>query len=369
MTGDNSTERRWEHGSEMAWPACAPVTSSERGARSAWPADAVLCGSGRDALRLLLSYGREQRGWQRLLLPSFFCQDVVEPLAEELPVALYRDDPTQERLDLAAVHARTGDVVMTVNYFGLRGATSMVGALPSGAELIEDHTHDPWAHGALQSGADWCVASLRKTLPIPDGGIAWSPRGHAMPSVPAKTAERRTASLEKLAGMVLKRVYLDGAPVEKDTFRALLAAGEAHIAAGDISAMPDWTRALLPTFPMALWRERRARNHRAFVEAFGRQEWGRVLAPADESGVCPFSVMLVVDSPARRAGLRAALIDAHIYPAVLWSLEQPVVPGIPEADVDLSRRLLSLHCDARYSEDDMRRVARSVIALGASLHA
>jgi hypothetical protein len=70
-------------------------------------------------------------------------------------------------------------------------------------------------------------------------------------------------------------------------------------------------------------------------------------------------VVLVFDDPAVRDRCRTSLIPERIYPAVLWPLEAPVIP-LPEDAVLLSRRILSLHCDFRYTAEDMLRVAAVV---------
>jgi hypothetical protein len=40
--------------------------------------------------------------------------------------------------------------------------------------LVEDHSHDPFSPWAVGSSADYAFCSLRKTLPVPDGGLLWS---------------------------------------------------------------------------------------------------------------------------------------------------------------------------------------------------
>jgi hypothetical protein len=45
---------------------------------------------------------------------------------------------------------------------------------------------------------------------------------------------------------------------------------------------------------------------------------------------------------------------------VLWPLEDQVLEGIPDFDRDLSRALLSIHCDFRYTPTDMDTVAQIV---------
>ena len=77
----------------------------------------------------------------------------------------------------------------------------------------------------------------------------------------------------------------------------------------------------------------------------------------------PFAATLLFDSAQLRERVRTALIAERIYAAVLWPLEAPVVTGIPAEHVELSRRLLTLHCDFRYNLHDMARVAVQVKAL------
>jgi hypothetical protein len=91
------------------------------------------------------------------------------------------------------------------------------------------------------------------------------------------------------------------------------------------------------------------------------REAGGVGEPTELAGMtlleAPYAATLVFDRRMDRDKMRAALIAARIYPAVLWSLDDPVVDGIPEADVDLARRIVSIHCDYRYTPSDMVRVA------------
>ncbi len=356
---------RWEQGSEFHWLAypCREVSTE------LWLQTMSWWGSGRDALRALLVYGRATRGWQRLWIPAYFCQEVAAALQTTgVFLAAYSDGPQQPEPDLGALPLRPGDVVLRVNFFGLRVLPSAALLRTAGVEVIDDYTHDPWSDSATSSDADWCAASLRKTLPIPDGGALWSPVGNALPPMAEPTSERRTASLEKLAAMLLKGLYLERQAIEKETYRRLALHGEEHIASGEISGMPEWTRALVGTFPLEAWRARRRQNYFVLKEALTNLDWLTVLPPY-AAEVCPFSVVLVLDSAARRAWLRQKLIEARVYPAILWPLEAPVVQGIGAEFVDFSRRMLSVHCDMRYGEQDMLQIAELVHQYGRTFSA
>ncbi|MFO7676544.1 MAG: hypothetical protein R6X12_09545 [bacterium] len=353
---------RWEHGSEFH----LVPHRGEQAAESPWDGRGVFYATGRDALRGLLAEGRARYGWRRLWLPGYFCQEVVAALGRTgIGLVVYPDGPASPAPGFERIPFERGDALLVVNYFGLRAAPAG-DALPRAAvTVIEDHSHDPWSAWARSSNADWCIASLRKTLPAPDGGVLWSPAGHPAPPEPAVTDCHRQAALEKLAAMTLKALYLEGRFDDKELFRRLATAAEGRMGSAEVSGMTGWTRALLPTLPVTSWRERRRRNHRALATALDGISWVEVLPSRDADGGCPFSGILLFDSPGRRERVRERLLAARVYPAILWPLESPALPGIPSEAVALSRRMLSIHCDMRYAEEDMLRVAGLVIRFGA----
>jgi hypothetical protein len=123
---------------------------------------------------------------------------------------------------------------------------------------------------------------------------------------------------------------------------------------------------LLSTFPVEAWREQRRLNHQTISACLADLPWVEVLQPANGSLPSPFSAVLVCDSPARQSRLRERLISANIFPAILWPLDEAVIAGIPPEHLDLSRRMLSIHCDMRYIPSDMEHIASLISKFGAS---
>ena len=337
---------RWEVGSDFQWPGLPRPGDSPA---VPWTSG-LLLSSGRDALRLALAVGVGRRGWRRLWVPEYFCQHVVAALVRPgLELRVYPDDPLRRVPDLP--DACPGDAILVMNYFGLREALEV--PRRDGVEIIEDHSHDPTSAWAASSSADFCVASMRKTVPVADGGVLWSPLGHALPAPPRLTPQRRRTAATKLAAMILKTMYLDGHEVEKSAFRVLARRGERGFAVPAVSAMSPVSRAILASFPIDAWRRARIGNHEALRSHIAGVGLGRVPLPAGPDGV-PFSCVLVTDTPESRETVRHHLIKGRIYPAVLWPLERPVLAISDEAR-DLSRRMLSIPCDARYGAEDMQR--------------
>lgn len=332
---------RWEVGSDfdLSFDAGPPDVPWLGRPYSLW-------GSGRHALRALLRFGRRMHGWRRVLAPSYYCQEVLVEARRELDVAPYAWAPFADAPTI--VTASPGDVVLSLAPFGLPPTVRALGG-----PLIEDHTHDLLAPAARWSRADYAFASLRKTAPLPDGGVVWSPIGRDVPTEQPVSAVHDRAALERLSAMSLKHGYLAGAAVDKSAFRDLAGRGEGAIGKGPLSGISAFSRARLATLPLARWRRARRRNLSSFRDALGALDGVSFVRT-------PFAATLVLASPELRDYVRAELIAEQIYPAVLWPLDHPAVDAIPAAHRALASRILAIHCDQRYSPDDMRRVAAAV---------
>lgn len=347
--------KRWEYGSEFHWLSFQNISVD----LAPWSNRGSFWGSGRDALRALISYGRTARKWRRLWVPSYFCQDVMLALLNTgIKLVVYPDGPVDPINCIDEIDTQPGDVVLLVNFFGLGKKEIKFRNKACGIEIIEDHTHDPWSAWAWNSDADWCLVSLRKTLPLPGGGVIWSPVGHELLSDEVVTPERCTASLKKMAAMVLKRLFLEDKPISKNSFRDLEVDGEQNIAAGAISRMPEWTMALLSCFPTTIWRNQRLLNYITFTEKLSHNKLFKLLQHEKQGNdYCPFSVILVFEDMKPRDHIRQFLINNRIYPPILWPLEKPILDSVPYEHQMWSRRMLSIHCDMRYDHKDITRVA------------
>jgi hypothetical protein len=347
---------RWESGSEFSWLSAHLVPRADP---APWDQAGQLLFSGRDALRMVLRTGVARHGWRRLWVPEYFCQHVVAALVRpDLELLPYLDHPLRTTVELPP--ARPQDAVLVINYFGLRAPWQA----PEGADfqIVEDHSHDLTSPWAWTSRADYCIASLRKTLPLSDGGVVWSPRGHPLPAAPAMDEQRRRAAGLKLGAMLLKAMYLDGLPVDKAGYRELARLGEVGLARPSVSSISEVSRAVVDAFDLKPWRDLRRRN----VEFLRTQLKGvrglRLPGPHHPDAVA-FSGLVVVDEPQRRDRLVQGLFQARIYPAVLWLLEETVLPVGDEAR-DLSRRTLSIHGDGRYDLSDIARITAVVRGAG-----
>lgn len=335
------------------------VTSRTEPQGLPWSRAASLFGSGRAALAGLVTWGAARHGWRRVWLPSYNCPEVPAALLRGssgadpgvgVELRAYPDARLDVEADVDDIPAGAGDAVVIVNQLGVRPRPAIAGLRRRGIVVIEDHSHDPASAWALESTADFAFASLRKTLPIEDGGAVWSPRGLDVPPEPpapvSPTAGRLAASLAQRG---------DAASADRLRFRALARASAGTAEPQPQAPMSPVARALLPQMPVLAWRERRRQNLGILSEAVGAGRGVTVLcAPV---GAVAFALTLVFDDADARTAARRGLIDHAVVPVVLWPLDPAHDWGAGPADADLSSRILSIHGDQRYEADDIRRLA------------
>lgn len=298
------------------------------------------------------------QGWQRLWVPEYFCYDVIASLKEAgLNLMFYQDWPdnhgdgnTLESIQRKG-HFRHTDAVLRVNYFGMRSYRDAKHLLV--AAVVEDHTHDLIGDWAVHSTADWCIASLRKTLPLPEGGMLWSPKGLPLPEAPERSARNEEIATIRWEAMKLKAGYLAGEEIEKAAFRAGLVNTEEYFDHAPVCSLDNASLAYLESFNVREWYDRKRDNWNVLQEI--RKDGVHVLKPENVDGY-PFSLILLFDSIDERDRVRKALIEHQVYPAILWNIPVPTDGEI----FHFSRGMLSIHCDGRYSSDDILQL-KSII--------
>lgn len=352
---------RWEVGSDFHWDPHVLLDDTVAG-RPWIPSVHELYANGTGAIAAILA-NRGESG--PLHVPSFFCMDVVAALALFTEIQWYRELPDGRGPVFETLDAAPGDAVLAVNLFGRsqRQGWELWSSDHPGMLIIEDHTHDPLSDWAQSSDASYAVASLRKTLPVPDGALLWSPRGLALP-IPR--SDNAAAGLLKLTSMVLKAAWMGGAGVEKNAFREMAIEGEQSLSTTHDAKATPLTANILAE--LDVWRMRRARadNIRHFLALLGTTEGEPPGAPWSvlndgPNDAVPFNVQLLCASETVREALVRHLIEHRIYSPVHWRQrgDGAITSGDPAA-LDYASRLLTIPLDYRYSYTDVERIVRTL---------
>ena len=158
----------------------------------------------------------------RLAMPDYQCADVVRKLraaaSEIVPYGLTEDLlPLQTSLLEAAGHA---DVVMTCSYFGAARIDAVltdfyrdIKKLPGAPWVIEDRVMafpDPATAASYMGRCDFCVLSLRKIYPIPDGAVLIACSDRAMDALDSWQRSNRLPDSSGSDAVVRARIKAKG---------------------------------------------------------------------------------------------------------------------------------------------------------------
>ena len=157
--------------------------------------------------------------------------------------------------------------------------------------------------------------------------------------------------------MKLKTRYLSGEAVEKEEFRKGFVGTEEYFDIAPICALDKTSQDYIKSFNIREWYSNKRENWNLLKDI--KKSGLKIVGP--ESNECyPFSLILVFDSPEERERVRKELIAHQVYPAILWR-----VPVQVDGELSyFSRNMLSVHCDARYTKDEileLKSVIESII--------
>lgn len=314
-------------------------------------AKANLYGSGRQALTALAI----ARKWEKLWVPSYFCGESLNILKKNgINLKFYNYHPLQSFTDtLKNIPLEEGDAILVVNYFGL--------GLPiyynlDGVEIIEDHTHDLIAGATRPTSAEWCIASLRKTLPIADGGVLWSPKSLPLPLKPNFNEDTESIIERRYNAMRKKRDYILGQDIDKREYLNEFVTTEESFDSFPISALSRESEIILNHFDIDEWYDRKRRNFEILKNEIFLPTGIKLLDNSIDNSGTVFSLCLLFDSKEKRDSVRELLIKNSIYPAILWNIRDN-----NDLDAkDFGDRMLSIHCDGRYTVDQIKTLSNTL---------
>lgn len=308
---------------------------------------------GRDALRRALKLEKFCRP-RRLWIPEFFCPSVARTLRDDFDVRFFFDLPSEPAPRFDTIDARNGDAVLVVNFFGLRRAETWSEWLSAndGVVPIFDHSHAPFSKWAETETRGYSFASLRKTLPLSDGGFLKSESPAKMFLSGGSPAD---FAIDAMSGELLDSF------AGYDDAEAFHYSGENKLdGRGSISRMSKYSLAVLENFDLDNAARATHRNLEIFCKNLKpsknytelNAEFGNLSDPFSA-----FSPALKFADMRTRDRYHNALYAAGAKPSIYWGgLGSAVSPRAHEE----SDTTFVIPLDFRHSEDDAFRLAEFV---------
>jgi len=295
----------------------------------------ILYETGVDALAAILLPMTASQGRVRLWVADNFCRESLRRLAlklnERIDVVVYADP--QRLQDVVP-----NDVVLWLHFNRYDAASpDAIRSLKrkTGVTVIEDFVQAPLDIARFQG--DFAFNSLRKYSSI-DVAVTYQNTAQ----IPEAT-ESRYHLLRKEAEHVRSQFLIHPSQELEQQFLALTRESDAALAVKPISLAhhEDVYRAMRFDFQSS--RNRRRRNYSLLSTRLSEMSPRIRILPGEY-------MYLMIETEARDA-IRSEMFNQRIFPVIHWT----------DSGCERSQSILSFHIDQRYGDDDMHRVADTLI--------
>ena len=269
----------------------------------------------------------------KVFLPFYCCNALYEPIL--LNGIQYEFYPINKDLEIS-IHPKlkTSELLLYCDFFGIK--THYVNTLLEmySQKLIIDNTHSFFHRG--YATCNFSFTSARKYFGVPDGAFLYGPK-HKKPDVNIKRNRKISIdhNLNRLLGFQ-EKAYSEHVEYEKNLN-------------SDLQKISIFSEKLLTTINYSEVRKSRNNNFNYFREEFS--SLNKLYISKDETDC--FCYPLLLDKPI----VKKRLYEAKIFIPNLWL---DVINRKQNIDYTfeckLSKELLPLPIDHRYSIDDLQRI-------------
>lgn len=287
------------------------------------------------------------------LVPEFTCHSVVDAFVNHgyevhgyklntnlsINIDSFKDVVTESNPDVVIMHS----------YFGFNTIPERIREIIPKVILIEDLTQRFFSSFPLTE-ADCYVGSIRKWMPIPDGGFYGGYREIKKPD-----KEDVVFSKIELEALLCKGKYMSGEKIEKKTFRDAFTNAKRSInKLNHHYTMSKLSQQIYNSIDINQWKTTRQENCRFLVEHL--KEFSFLKIPLDNIDDQTVPFLLPVFVRERRQEFQAFLAKNDIYATIIWTCPEILEKELSTNGKFIYSHILCFHCDQRYGLDDMKRV-------------
>lgn len=297
-----------------------------------------------------------------VLLPEFICESVTNCFPKE-HISFYRiDDQFLIDVDdlVSKVNEDTGCIYLA-HYFGFLQEANSLKIIRQLADryqitVIEDTTQSLFSPHALCG--DYALASVRKWMPLPMGGVLYSSRKE----LPDCGMYRQNCDNSRVYGMILKDMFLKMGYDTNEKYREIFENAEQMAdTAGEVRLISDFARFAVGCVDIAELVSKRKANAARLEK--GLREFGISMIRQFSENECPLALPLRINN---RDNFRRYLIQNRIYCAVHWPFDGLIPEERPNGQYN-SKTLISMPIDQRYGETEIDYMIEVIRKYGGDL--
>lgn len=312
--------------------------------------------SGRDALKAI---AREYEPCVALL-PALACDSMVHPFSlygHEIRYYRLNEDYS---IDLDSLVAGTDKTLfLYADYFGrpaIKDKELQKLKETGNIIFIEDRTHNLLQKRKYAFQPDYIMASLRKWLPIPDGGLLWGETSKPFGNDTVFSATR-------LKAQCMRHEFLScGDETIKTEYRKIFSTVSDLMDEDEPSAMSAYAHSLAKQTDWDWVRKTRWQNAEALISILSTSSYIKFVQ--DKPGLSDLYVPFTVPN---RDEVQSKLSAEGIFNTIIWPLKEEQKEACKVAKYT-EENMLAAPCDQRYAEEDMKTIGAEIVRVVADVN-
>jgi hypothetical protein len=315
----------------------------ESSKNSFYPENNKLFYTGRHAIKYVIETIKLDKNINVFWIPEYYCQHVTYWLkCNYNNIKTYKVDPRDPEyiIDFDSF-IKPNDVILINNFWGISNCKYTCET--NKPIVIEDHSHGWLSTACKNSKADFCIASLRKSVPTPLGAIAWRPNKSKLPSIDQKNSDIFINIWNMLDLAMKKKCEFEKELKPNDLLKAEFlslvndAENKMHNNYDLIEIHRDHAD-LINQYLKFDFLQLKVKNYKTLLDTIYYNENFTIL----NTTKTPFGLTLHFKDIQSMKPFRNHLISKRIYPSLLWL-----------NNLDNYGYFLNIHVDFRYTIDDM----------------
>lgn len=314
------------------------------------PINTKLFYSGRHAIKYVIDRILLDQDITTFWIPEYYCQHVAKWLKTN-----YNNIKTYPVNPLHHNHMINGDefmgpndVILVNNFWGI--SQCLFQCTIKQTLVIEDHSHGWLSNSCKQSKADFCIASLRKSVPVPLGGIAWKPNGEKIKDIEAPLSNVFDTIWNNIeSSMSMKKEYefteFKNESLKNDFLKLVYEAEDAMHHNFELVTVNDSHRTLICDYLKIDYLKLKQKNFKALIASLKNNKAFNIVT----KNTTPFGLTLHFNNFEFMSAFKTYLVKSNIYPSLLW----------PD-NITNYGYFLNIHIDYRYNEIEMQHISNII---------
>lgn len=306
--------------------------------------------SGRDALKAI---AREYSP-RIAILPALACDSMIHPFELYGHQKQFYKLNNDYSIDLESINTQKNEhyIFLYADYFGRRAINdNALENLRKQANIIfiEDRTHNLLWERQYTFKPDYIIASLRKWLPVPDGGLLWG-------EISKPLGNDTSFSTTRLKAQCMRNKYLsNGDESIKTEYRRIFSTVSNIMDKDEPSRMSAYAYALAAGTDWDLVKKARRENSEALISILSSSSFIKFI-----QGRPGISDLYVAFTVPKRNEVQKRLSAKGVFNTIIWPLTDEQKQACSVAKFT-EENMLAAPCDQRYSIDDMKTIGNEIV--------